>query len=150
MNSLQFPLQFRFKITTLANDFVAKDVSGTTVAYVREKMFKFIEDVSVFNDETKSELRYSIKANKWMDFSATYSFTNSTGLEIGRVARKGWASIWKARYEIYDEKQQQDLLIQEENAWVKVGDALFSEIPIAGMLTGYLFKIGRASCRERV
>jgi len=139
MNNTQFPIQFQFKITTLANDFIAKDAKGATVAYVREKMFKFIDEVSVYDDDSKSDLRYTIKANKWLDFSASYAFNNSTGAEIGRVARKGWASIWKARYEIYDEKQQQDLFIQEDNGWVKVGDALLSEVPLLGVLTGYFF-----------
>lgn len=139
MKNLQFPLQFRFKITTLSNDFIAKEANGQTVAYVKQKMFKFVDEISVFNDESKSELRYSIKANKWLDFSASYAFTNAMGQEVGRVVRKGWASIWKARYEIYDEKQQVNLMIQEENPWAKVGDAVFGEIPVVGLLTGYMF-----------
>lgn len=139
MKNLQFPLSLNFKISTLSNDFTAKDANGNTVAYVKQKMFKFVEDVSVFNDDSKSQLNYKINANKWLDFSASYNFTNSAGAELGKVARKGWASIWKARYEIYDEKQQQDLLIQEENPWVKVFDTLLCEIPFLGLISGYFF-----------
>lgn len=139
MNNLQFPLKFRFKITTLSNDFVASDATGQTIAYVKQKMFKFVDEISVYNDDTKSQLQYTIKANKWLDFSAAYTFTNAMGLEIGRVVRKGWASIWKARYEIYDDKQHINLMIQEENPWAKVGDAVFGEIPVVGLLTGYIF-----------
>ena len=139
MNNIQFPVSLNFKITTLANDFTATDANGNTIAYVKQKMFKFVEDVSVFNDQSKSQLNYSIKANKWLDFSAAYNFTNATGTELGKIVRKGWASIWKARYEIYDENQQQDLLIQEENGWIKVFDALLTEIPFVGLLTGYFF-----------
>ena len=139
MQNLKFPLQFQFKITTLSNDFVALDSSGATVAYVKQKMFKLVDEIGVFSDELKVTKLFSINANKWVDFSATYTFTNDRGQDIGRIARKGWKSIWKSRYEIYDDKQKQDLLIQEENAWVKVGDAFLSEIPILGILTGYLF-----------
>ncbi len=139
MQNLKFPLQFQFKITTLSNDFVALDSSGATVAYVKQKMFKLVDEIGVFSDELKVTKLFNINANKWVDFSATYTFTNDRGQEIGRIARKGWKSIWKSRYEIYDDKQKQDLLIQEENAWVKVGDAFLSEIPILGILTGYLF-----------
>jgi len=139
MNNIQFPVSLNFKISTLSNDFTAKDANGNTIAYVKQKMFKFVEDVSVFNDESKSQTNYSIKANKWLDFSAAYNFTKSAGAEIGKVVRKGWASIWKARYEIYDENQQQDLLIAEENGWIKVLDALLTEIPFVGLLTGYFF-----------
>ena len=82
---------------------------------------------------------FEIKANKWLDFNTSYSFTDANGNAVGRVVRKGWKSIWKSHYIIFDENDQTDLVINEKNAWVKVWDSLFSEIPIAGMFTGYLF-----------
>ena len=139
MKALHFPLDFTFKISTLSNDFVVKDATGLTVAFVRQKMFKFIEEVNVYSDETRSELQYTIKANKWLDFSAAYAFIDQHGRELGRVARKGWTSLWKAHYEIYDENQQQDLIIREENGWIKVADAILGEIPVLGIFTGYFF-----------
>lgn len=137
MNNIQFPLEFNFKISTISNDFVAKDASGNTIAYVRQKMFKFIEEIVVFNDESRAQTLCTIKANKWIDFSASYIFHNPSGMEIGRVARKGWASLWKARYEIFDQNQNQELMIQEENGWIKVFDSFIGQIPIVGMFTGF-------------
>ncbi len=139
MKNNHYPLNLQFKIGTLANDFVIEDASGRGIAYVRQKMFKFIDDISVFGDENRTEQLYRIKANKWIDFSASYSFTDNVDYEIGRVARKGMASLWKASYEIYDKEQKHDFLVREENAWAKVGDAIFGEIPVLGLLTGYLF-----------
>ena len=139
MQNLRFPLQLQFKIATFSNDFTVRDQNQETVAYVKQKMFKLIEDIAVYSNESQSSQSYSIKANQWLDFSASYIFRNSANQEIGSIARKGWASLWKARYEIFDENKQQDLLIQEENGWVKVLDALLGEIPILGMLTGYFF-----------
>lgn len=139
MSKYQFPLNFNFKIGTISNDFVANDATGKTVAYVRQKMLKFIEEVVVYADDSKQEVKFKINANKWIDFSAAYIFTNAQGEELGRVVRKGWASIWKARYEIYDKNKQQLFLIQEDNGWVKVLDALVGEVPILNLFTGYLF-----------
>jgi uncharacterized protein YxjI len=139
MNNLRFPLQLVFKISTFSNDFTVRDANGETTAYVKQKMFKLIESIDVFTDESQKTKQYNIKANQWLDFSAAYIFRNSEGNEIGSVARKGWASIWKARYEVFDENKKADLLIQEENGWVKVLDALLGEIPILGMFTGYFF-----------
>ena len=139
MQDIEFPLEFKFKITTFANDFTVTNAHGLTISYVKQKLFKFVEEVNVFSDESQSELLYSIRANKWIDFSAAYIFTDANGRELGRVARKGWASMWKAHYEIFDENQQQDLIIREENAWVRVGDALLGQIPVVGFLTGYFF-----------
>lgn len=139
MNSLNFPLNLTFKITTLSNDFTAQDANGNTVAYVRQKILKLLEEVQVFNNESRSELNYTIRANKWLDFSATYTFTDRMGYETGRIVRKGWASLWKANYEILDEKQQIDLVIHEENPWAKIFDSMLGELPLVGMLSGYLF-----------
>lgn len=139
MQNLQFPLEFQFKIATLSNDFTATDASGRTLAYVRQKLLKLVDEVVVFSDETRSQELYRIKANQWIDFSATYTFTNPLGQEVGRIARKGWASIWKAHYEIFDENKAPDLIVREENAWIKVADHLLGEVPILGMFTGYLF-----------
>ncbi len=139
MQNLRFPIKFRFKISTLANDFVAKDADDRTIAYVRQKMFKLKEDIVIYNDESKSQENYRIKANKWLDFSAAYSFFDSKEVEFGKIARKGWRSIWKASYEIIDENEQIQFHVKEENAWVKVFDALLGEIPLLGIFTGYLF-----------
>lgn len=139
LKNLNYPLKFSFKIGTLASDFVIEDSSSATLAYVRQKMFKFIEEIQVFTDTSKKNLEFTIKANKWIDFSATYLFTDKNGVEKGRVARKGWASIWKARYDVYDQNQHLAFHIMEENAWTKVFDSLFSDIPIVGLFSGYLF-----------
>lgn len=139
MKDLKFPINFRFKITTLSNDFTATDATGKTVAYVRQKMLKLKEDVSVYDDETRSNISYKIKADRWLDFSAAYKFFDSDGTSFGKIARKGWRSIWKAEYELIDENDQLQYQIREENGWVKVMDSLLGEIPILGIFTGYLF-----------
>ena len=72
--SFEFPLSFKFKIGTLSNDFVITDSKNNTVSYVRQKMFKLKEDIMCYSNESKQTLLYRIKANKWLDFSATYSF----------------------------------------------------------------------------
>ena len=139
MKKLLFPVELTFKIGTLANDFIATDASGSTVAYVRQKMFKLKEDIEVFSDDSKTRILYRIKADQWLDWSAAYNFTNALGIGIGKVARKGWASIWKSHYEIIDQNDQLQYHVREENGWVKVIDSLVGEIPVLGFFTGYLF-----------
>ncbi len=139
MKELQFPLELIFNITTISNDFTAKDVRGNTVAYVKQKMFKLKEDISVFENERKSKVIFKIKADQWIDFSAAYSFTDDQGRRLGKIARKGWASLWKAKYELIDQHEKLQYNIREENAWVKVLDGLFGQIPLLNIATGYLF-----------
>ena len=132
-----YPLNFQFKVTSLANDFNVKDADGNTLAYVRQKMFKLKEAISVFSNENRSDLLYKINADRIIDFNASYSFTNANEEVIGSVGRKGAKSILKAHYEIFNQDNKQEFVINEENPWAKVGDAVLGEIPVVGMFTGY-------------
>ena len=139
MQDIAFPVQFLFKVTTFSNDFTATDANGNIVAYVKQKMFKLKEDISIYSDNTKTKLNYTIKADRWLDFSAAYSLKDRNGAEIGKITRKGWASIWKAHYQIIDQYEKEQYMIREENGWVKVLDSILGEIPFLGLLSGYLF-----------
>ncbi len=139
MKDLNFPVDFVFHISTLSNDFTATDANGKTLAYVRQKMFKFKEAINVFSDDSKTNILYNINADRWIDFSAAYTFTDADGKILGRVARKGWRSLWKAEYNVFATGETPLFNIREENGWIKVMDALLGEIPILSLLTGYLF-----------
>jgi hypothetical protein len=134
-----YPLQLQFAVLAFGNEFKATNAQGIIVAYAKQKLLKFKEEVNIYTDESQTGLLCQIKANKWLDFSASYQFSNNDGASLGRVVRKGWASLWSAHYELYDEKDQQDLIIREENPFAKVMDGILSEIPLLGILTGYLF-----------
>ncbi len=138
LKNLNYPLDFKFKITTLSSDFNITDVNGNYVAYVRQKMFKLKEDVVVFSDESKTQELFRIKADRWLDFNASYSMTDLVnGKNFGRLARKGMRSLWKSQYDIVDESEQVKYQINEDNAWVKILDGFVGELPIVGMFTGY-------------
>ena len=138
LKNLNYPLDFKFKITTFSSDFNITDKNGNYVAYVRQKIFKLKDDVIVFNDESKSQELFRIKANQWIDFNASYSITDLVqDKNFGRLARKGMRSLWKSQYNILDENDQPKYQINEDNAWTKVLDGFVSEIPLVGMFTGY-------------
>lgn len=101
-------------------------------------MFKLKEDVIVFNDESKSQELFQIKANQWIDFNASYSLTDlANGKNFGRLARKGMRSLWKSQYDVVDASDKVKYQINEDNGWIKVLDSVVGEIPIVGMFTGY-------------
>lgn len=135
----QYPLSLTFKITTLSSDFSVTDVHDNQLFYVRQKMFKLREELTVSRDSSEAQKLYTIKANQWLDFSASYGFVNAAGEYLGSIARKGWASIFKAHYDVFDAEKQHCYTIREENAWIKVLDGIFGDIPIIGLLSGYVF-----------
>lgn len=138
LQNLNYPLDFKFKITTLSSDFSITDKNGSYVAYVRQKMFKLKEDVVVYNNENKSQELFRIRANQWIDFNASYSLTDvQNAKSYGRLSRKGMRSLWKATYNISDDNGIVKFQIKEDNAWIKFFDGFVSEIPIIGIFTGY-------------
>ena len=136
---MNYPLSLSFKLLALASQIYIRDANGNLLGYVKQKLLKLKEDINVFADEGQTQHLFNIKADRVLDFSANYRFTNSHGAVIGAIRRRGMRSIWKANYEISDSAGNQVLQIKEENGWVKVVDAVAGEIPILGMFTGYLF-----------
>jgi len=135
---MNYPLQLSFEILSLARKISVIDAAGNLSFFVKQKMFKLKESVTVFADVDQKLPLYELKADRVIDFSASYHFTDARGTHIGTVRRKGMKSLWRARYEIVNGSSPA-LTIQETNPWAKVGDALFGEIPIVGMFSGYLF-----------
>lgn len=138
MQELRFPINFQFKISSLANDFIATDASGKTVAYVKQKLFKLKEVITIYGDEQKENINYTIQADKWLDFSAAYSFLDAEGQFLGKIARKGWVSMWKAQYDIIDQHEKLQYHIKEESPWIKVVDSMIGWIPVLRWFSGYL------------
>ncbi len=140
LQGIQYPLTLSFKVLALASQATVTDASGRTVLYTKQKLFKFREHVEIWTDKSQGTRLAEIKANKVIDWSARYFFTDAQGGEIGSVGRRGWRSIWKAHYESFNPGDNTpDFSIQEENVWTKVADSILSELPIIGMLSGYLF-----------
>jgi hypothetical protein len=137
--TIQYPLNIRFKLLALAPRMFVTDAAGNNVGFVSQKVLALKEDIQVYTDESRSRELYRIKADRVIDFSATYRFTNSVdGRPLGAVKSKGWRSIWRATYEVVDERDAQSHRIEEDNPWVKIGDALLNEIPIVNLFTGYV------------
>jgi uncharacterized protein YxjI len=136
---MNYPIDLTFKLLALASQIYIRDANGNLLGYVKQKLFKLKEDINVFSDESQNRLLFNIKADRVLDFSARYNFTDGNGQFLGSIKRQGMRSIWKAHYEIFDARNQQVLQIREQNPWTKVFDALIGEVPVVGMFTGYLF-----------
>jgi len=135
---MNYPLKLSFRILALTPQLSVTDVHGNLIFYVKQKLFKLKESVTVFADEQQVQPLYGIKADRVLDFSARYYFTDQKGTELGSVERQGMKSLWKARYDILDGNRT-IMAIREENPWIKVLDGLFGEIPLIGMFSGYVF-----------
>jgi uncharacterized protein YxjI len=135
---MNFPLELNFKKIALSPQVLVRDASGQVVLYTKQKAFKLKEAVTIFADAEQTRQLYTINADRVLDFNAKFNIADASGRSLGAVARKGRKSIWRAEYEVLDGGAS-SMMIREENGWTKVGDALFGEIPILGIFSGYVF-----------
>jgi uncharacterized protein YxjI len=134
---MNFPLKLKFKILAFAPQIYVYDSTNTLIHYIKQKLFKLKEEVTIFADEAQTKPQYKINADRIIDFSAAYQFTDLTGNKLGSVKRKGMKSLWSAHYDIMDTTGNSILTIKEENPWIKVLDTLLGEIPIINLFLGY-------------
>jgi hypothetical protein len=135
---MQYPLELSFKIMALSPQIAVRDATDQLQFYVKQKLFKLKEAVTVFADEEQTQPLYQINADRVLDFSARYRFTDPGGRELGSVKRQGMKSLWRSHFDVMD-GDGVVLTIQEENPWVKVANSVFESIPLVGMFSGYVF-----------
>lgn len=134
---MQYPLELRFSIFSLGQQFTLRDAAGNSILFVKQKMFRLKEKVEVYSDSTQQNKLFEINADRIIDFSASYSFTAADGTPWGAVRRKGMKSLWSAHYEII-ENDRVAMSLREENPWKKVIESLLGEIPVLGFFALYL------------
>jgi len=135
---MEYPLALSFKVSALAPQLSVTDANGKLVLYVKQKLFKLREEVTVFADAEQTQPLYQIDADRVLDFSARYRFTDLDDSNLGSVRREGVKSLWRAYYDICD-GDAVVMTIREKNPWVKMLDGLFSLIPLVGWFSGYVF-----------
>jgi hypothetical protein len=148
---MQFPLKVVFKVLTFVPQMSVRDAAGSEIGYVRSKLFAFRENVTVFSDETQTRAIYAIQADRIIDFTANYHFTDAAGRALGMVRREGLRSLWRAHYTI-SVGDRPLFEVREQSAFVRFADSLFGEIPFVGLLSGYVFNpkyiVSRLAGRE--
>lgn len=133
---MNYPLQLSFKVLAIAQQVSVTDAGGNVIGFAKQKAFKLKEAVTVFADAGQTQPLYSIAADRMLDFSANYRFTDKAGNPLGSIRRQGMKSFWKATYEIMDGAVV-SMTLREDNPWVKLVDGFVGEIPILGMFSGY-------------
>jgi len=135
---MEYPLSLSFKVVALAPQLSVTDASGNLLYYVKQKLLKLKEEVTVFGDREQTRPIYKINADRVIDFSARYRFTDMAGADLGSIKRQGMKSLWRARYDIYS-GEEIVMGIAEEDPWIRVADMVLTDIPLLGLFAGYLF-----------
>ena len=84
------------------------DPAGKIIGFSHQKAFKLKEDIRVYTDESKQQELLIIKARQIIDFSASYDiFDAATNTRLGAWQRKGFSSIIRDKWCLYDTNETQ-------------------------------------------
>jgi len=105
--------------------------NGSLVLYCQQKIFQLKEDIRVYADENRNQELLYIQARQIIDFSANYDVFDSTTNEvIGMLRRKGFHSLARDHWQLFNNKAEQIAVIQEDN----LTKALFRRVFLGGLL----------------
>ncbi len=133
---MRYPLDLKFKIAAISSQIYATDADGNQVFYVKQKLFKLKENIEIFNDDTKTQKVYTVKADRVIDFSPEFTLFDANNAALGSVKRHGRKSIWRSSYDIKIGSGMQ-FSVTETNPWTKVFDRLLAQVPFLSILSAY-------------
>ncbi len=89
---------------------------GTPVLCSLQKAFRLREDIRLYSDDRKTHELLIIRARQIIDFSAAYDVVDApTGMSLGALRRKGWASLVQDKWEVLDPADQVVGSIEEDS-----------------------------------
>jgi hypothetical protein len=106
----------RRQILALTGIFRIYNPSGDLVLFSQQKMFKLKEDIRAYTDESMQQELLYIQARKILDFSAAYDVIDSlTGHKVGAWRRKGFRSMLRDEWELWDANDTPIGILTEDN-----------------------------------
>jgi uncharacterized protein YxjI len=96
--------RFRFVVNEYEFSLPAPDgeTPGQPFCFVKQKAFKFKEDIRFYTDDSRSTELLRIKARQRFDPKARYDITLPDGSKIGEIQKVFGASLLRSTYRIYD------------------------------------------------
>ena len=111
---------------------------GQPICYVRQKMFKFKEDIRFYTDDSRSTELLRIKARQRFDPRARYDVTAADGSKIGEIQKVFGASLLRSTYRLYDATGREVATAAEANMGVALLRRLVFFIPYVENVANWL------------
>lgn len=88
---------------------------GQPFCFVRQRPFKFKEDIGFYTDDSRSVELMRIKARQRFDPRARYDVAAADGSKIGEIQKVFGASLLRSTYRLYDSSGQEVATVSEKS-----------------------------------
>lgn len=138
----RFILRQRLRLVVNEYEFSLPEGDGETpgraFCFVRQRPFKFKEDIRFFADESRSVDLLRIKARQRFDPRARYDVTGPDGGKIGEIQKVFGASLLRSTYRLYDAGGKEVATATERSLMVALLRRLVGLVPYLENVSNWL------------
>lgn len=133
------------KITPIVNKYMIHEANadgsvGPLKALAQQKRIALKEKISFYSDESKTNLLFTMRAEKVMDVHGKYFIEDTDGKRIGAFRKVFKKSLLRSTWMLIDENDQDIYQIMETNETVAILRRFIGFIPIVGDLAEVVLK----------
>lgn len=114
------------------------EAPGTPFAFVRQKPFKFKEDIRFYADNSQSVELMRVKARQRFDPAAKYDVVAADGTSIGYIQKVFGKSLVRSTYKLYDSGGIEIAEVTEKSLGVALFRRLVGFIPFIENFANWL------------
>jgi hypothetical protein len=132
--------------------FYLLDEGGNVIGYSSQKAFKLKEDIRVYTDDSMSEELLVIKARSVIDFGATCDVTDPAegGRSVESYRRKGWTSLVRDEWLLFDADGNEAGKIQEDSAGLAIVRRIIGSVALLIAPQAYHVEIGGSRVADMI
>ena len=132
--------KFRFVVNEYEFSLPApgSEAPGQPFTFVRQKPYKFKEDIRFYTDESRSAELMRIKARQRFDPRAKYDVVAADGTRIGYIQKVFGKSLLRSTYTLSDADGTEVATVTEQNLAVALFRRLIGFIPYIGGFAEWL------------
>lgn len=125
------------KITAFVNRYKIYETrddghKGSLKAFVEQKRVALKEKISFYSDESKSQLLFTLRAEKVLDVHGRYMVEDQSGRPIGNFKKEFAKSLINSTWSILDDSGQPKIQVSESNQALAIFRRFGGYIPIVG------------------
>lgn len=138
----RFILRQRFRLVVNQYEFSLPQPDGESpgqpICFVRQKPFKFKEDIRFYTDESRSTELMRIKARQRFDPHARYDITDPNGSKIGEIQKVFGTSLFRSTYQLFNAQGIEVARATEKSLLVALFRRLVGFVPTLGNFANWL------------
>ena len=138
----RFILRQKFRLIVNEYEFSlpspGSEAPGTPFCFVRQKPYKFKEDIRFYTDSNRSIELMRVKARQRFDPAAKYDVESADGTKVGYIQKVFGASLFRSTYKLFGADGVEVAHVQEKSMAVALFRRLVGFLPYVDKIANWL------------